>query len=136
MKLFSALLVAILLTVSENYVPAPALKQDAVVNMQGRITNSDKLDEFIDNVQMKQECEIQVVYYTDEGAPIIRTLYYDGSTIKSIFDNTRDHYSNINDRIVKVHYFVDIKVVTENGQRCYYLIDKNGKEEWIFIAII
>lgn len=42
----------------------------------------------------KQQDQVRVTMYTIEGGPIIQGLIYDGTTIQSTYDNSRDAYGS------------------------------------------
>ncbi|MGD6843982.1 DUF4362 domain-containing protein [Bacillus infantis] len=87
----------ILLSCQTQEEPAPKLpdykpSEDDIVSMHGDINNLDKFFSFITNIQMGSEDTIRVVSYTEEGAPILHDLEYDGQVILSILDTRRDGF--------------------------------------------
>ncbi|MGD6858228.1 DUF4362 domain-containing protein [Bacillus infantis] len=66
--------------------------EDDIVSMHGDIENLDRFFSFITNVQKGSEETIRVVRYTEEGAPILHDLEYDGQVIHFILDTRRDGF--------------------------------------------
>ena len=65
-----------------------------VVDSHGEITNIEKFIEFVENVNQGREDKIRVVRYTIEGDPMLHDLEYDGETITSTTDTTRDEFGD------------------------------------------
>ncbi|MEH7253827.1 DUF4362 domain-containing protein [Neobacillus niacini] len=65
-----------------------------VVDSHGEITNLEKFIEFVENVNQGREDKIRVVRYTIEGDPMLHDLEYDGETITSTTDTTRDEFGD------------------------------------------
>lgn len=65
-----------------------------IVDSHGEITNLEKFMEFIGNVKEGKEDKIRVVRYTIEGDPILHDLEFDGETITSKVDSTRDEFGS------------------------------------------
>jgi Domain of unknown function (DUF4362) len=66
--------------------------KDDIVSMHGDIENLERFLSFITNIQQGSEDTIRVVSYTEEGAPILHDLGYDGEVIHSILDTRRDGF--------------------------------------------
>ncbi|WP_366163990.1 DUF4362 domain-containing protein [Bacillus infantis] len=54
--------------------------------------NLERFLSFITNIHQGSEDTIRVVSYTEEGAPILHELEYDGQVIHSILDMRRDGF--------------------------------------------
>ncbi|MEH7249502.1 DUF4362 domain-containing protein [Neobacillus niacini] len=65
-----------------------------VVDSHGEITNLEKFMEFVENVNQGKEDKIRVVRYTIEGDPILHDLEFDGETITTTTDTTRDEFGD------------------------------------------
>lgn len=65
-----------------------------IVDTHGDITNQDKFKAFIKNVNEGKKDKIRVVRYTTEGDPMLHDLEYDGETITSTTDSTRDEFGS------------------------------------------
>jgi hypothetical protein len=61
-----------------------------VVNIHGKISNLDKFENFIKNVESGIKDKIRITIYTVEGDPIFYNLNYDGNQIQYTFDNSQD----------------------------------------------
>ncbi|WP_413375555.1 DUF4362 domain-containing protein [Paenibacillus taichungensis] len=66
---------------------------DVVVLLEG-MRNKDKWKTFVKNVKNKQQDQVRVTMYTIEGGAIIYELIYDGKSIQSTYDNSRDAYGS------------------------------------------
>lgn len=74
------------------YTIEEALNNGDIVNVHGNITNYEKLEAFMENINNKIEDNIKIVQYTIEGDPIIIELKYDGKDLSYKYDNTRDKF--------------------------------------------
>ena len=69
---------------------------DVVFSNDGEISNLDKLEEFIKNIEDGDEDKVRIVRYTIEGDPIFNTLDYNGENIKYTYDDSQDEYAGSN----------------------------------------
>lgn len=65
-----------------------------ILDEHGYITNLDKFNAFVDHVQQGKKDKIRIVHYTIEGDAILQDLDFDGKSIHSTFDSTRDEYGS------------------------------------------
>jgi hypothetical protein len=65
-----------------------------IVNMHGDIENLERFFAFLENVNAGKKDEIRVVSYTEEGAPMLHDLEYDGEVLHSTTDTRRDGYGS------------------------------------------
>ncbi|MGR3762833.1 DUF4362 domain-containing protein [Rossellomorea sp. NS-SX7] len=73
------------------------LKETDIVNTHGNVKNLDRFEEFYKNVKNGKKEHIRVVFYTDEGDPILHDISYDGGTVfKSVMDTRRDKFGKGN----------------------------------------
>jgi uncharacterized lipoprotein YehR (DUF1307 family) len=63
-----------------------------IVNTHGNVENLGRFENFYENVQNGKKDNIRIVYYTEEGDPILQDLSYDGIFFKSITDTRRDKF--------------------------------------------
>lgn len=70
-----------------------AIENGDVVNLYGKISNLDKFENFIKNVENGAKDEIRITMYTLEGDPIFDNLSYDGNKIQYTHDNLQDGYA-------------------------------------------
>jgi hypothetical protein len=107
--------------------------KDDIVSMHGDIENLDRFSSFIANVKQSSEDTIRVVSYTEEGAPILHDLEYDGHVIHFILDTRRDGFGPrmIEERECKS---VDIE---KGDKRTAYALTGCGwnKEDYIILTI-
>lgn len=69
-----------------------AIKNGDVVNLHGKISNLDKFNDFMRNMETGVKDRIRITMYTIEGDPIFYNLDYDGKEIHYMFDNSQDGY--------------------------------------------
>ncbi|QIW20357.1 DUF4362 domain-containing protein [Bacillus thuringiensis] len=67
-------------------------KNDVIVKRAG-ISNLDKFEKFILNVDQEKVDKIRIVHYTHEGDPIFQTLEYSGIDILHVLDNRQDRFA-------------------------------------------
>ncbi|OMD41263.1 hypothetical protein BSK56_27790 [Paenibacillus borealis] len=95
--LFTTLYVIIcttmLLACSRSYDPDEAAERGDVVDLHGMITNAERLDEFLGNIEENHSDKVRVTQYTEEADPIYIDLAFDGETVKFKYDNTHDEYA-------------------------------------------
>ncbi|WP_053178221.1 DUF4362 domain-containing protein [Peribacillus loiseleuriae] len=70
-----------------------AIENGDVVNRHGEISNLDKFENFIKNVESGTKDEIRITMYTIEGDPIFYNLNYDGNKIQYTYDDSQDGYA-------------------------------------------
>jgi hypothetical protein len=75
-----------------RYEPMQAATNGDFVNAHGKVSNLDVWEKFVRNVKAGVRDEVQVVQYTDEGAPIFDNLSFDGEMIMHKYDNTHDAF--------------------------------------------
>ncbi|HDR7240355.1 DUF4362 domain-containing protein [Bacillus mobilis] len=109
-------------------------KNDVIVKAAG-ISNLDRFEKFVLNVEQGEVDKIRIVHYTHEGDPIFQTLEYSGTDIIHRLDNRKDRFAgNHTDidedsckRIVKEQRELQtayrlIDCVNENGRNGYDLL--------------
>ncbi|TKH15144.1 DUF4362 domain-containing protein [Bacillus wiedmannii] len=67
-------------------------KNDVIVKRAG-ISNLDKFEKFILNVDQGKFDKIRIVHYTHEGDPVFQTLEYSGIDILHVLDNRQDRFA-------------------------------------------
>lgn len=71
-----------------NYKP----RSGDIVDTHGEITNANRMDEFLLNIESNIKDQIRVVNYTHEGDPIIHDLEYEGQILTSIINTEYDEF--------------------------------------------
>ncbi|WP_165822332.1 DUF4362 domain-containing protein [Paenibacillus montanisoli] len=56
------------------------------------VSNVERFEEFLANLENNNPDRIRVTGYTDEGDPIFKDLEYDGKVIQYSYDNSHDAY--------------------------------------------
>ncbi len=70
-----------------------AIENGDVVNRHGEISNLEKFENFIKNVESGAKDKIRITMYTHEGDPIFDNLNYDGNKIQYTHDDSQDGYA-------------------------------------------
>ncbi|MCR6849660.1 MULTISPECIES: DUF4362 domain-containing protein [Bacillus] len=109
-------------------------KNDVIVKRAG-ISNLDKFEKFILNVDQGKVDKIRIVQYTHEGDPIFQTLEHSENDILYVSDNRKDQFAGEDKglhkdsckRIVKEQRELQtayrlIDCVNENGRNGYDLL--------------
>ncbi|MEM5609607.1 DUF4362 domain-containing protein [Bacillus thuringiensis] len=68
-------------------------KKNDVIVKGTRISNLDKFENFVLNVEQREVDKIRIVQYTLEGDPIFQTLEYSGNDIFYVSDNRKDKFA-------------------------------------------
>ena len=63
-----------------------------IIDKLGEVTNLQRFEDFVINVNGKQGDNIRIVSYTTEGGQILKDLLFDGNNIMYTKDSTRDSY--------------------------------------------
>ncbi|PGZ10266.1 hypothetical protein COE30_05250 [Bacillus cereus] len=67
-------------------------KNDVIAKRTG-ITNLDKFEKFVLNVEQEKVDKIRIVQYTHEGDPIFQTLEHSGKEILYVLDTRQDQFA-------------------------------------------
>ncbi|WP_254871020.1 DUF4362 domain-containing protein [Bacillus sp. Marseille-Q1617] len=110
----------------EDYEP----KETDIVNTHGNVENLERFDEFYENAQSGMEDNIRIVYYTEEGDPILQDLSYDGMFFKSITDSRRDKFGE-GELIIMTCTNIEYSTTNDMADNVYKLTEcgkKNSEE--------
>jgi len=121
----------------QKYNAELAEKNGDVVNINGKNSNIEKLDKFIEFYQNKKTNEINMVRitrYTTEGDAMIADLIIDNQGIKLIEDITRDKFSNEESRKKTEYKIVDISKKKEAEGLSYVTKTDKGEERILFFT--
>jgi hypothetical protein len=69
-----------------------AIKHGDIVDEHGVISNLDRLNKFMKNVNNGVKDKVRITGYTTEGDPIFNNLDYNGKEIKYTYDDSQDSY--------------------------------------------
>ncbi|KAA0764127.1 DUF4362 domain-containing protein [Bacillus sp. SH5-2] len=128
---FICLLLCSLVACSQSNV-AIDKKNDVIVKGAG-ISNLDKFEQFILNVEQGEVDKIKIVHYTHEGDPIFQTLEHSEKDILYVLDNRQDQFAGDDKGVHKDSCRSIVKEQRESGNT-YRLIDctneagRNGYE--------
>ncbi|ERI00418.1 DUF4362 domain-containing protein [Bacillus thuringiensis] len=67
-------------------------KNDVIVKEPG-ISNLDKFENFVLNVEQREVDKIRIVQYTLEGDPVFQTLEHSGKDILYVLDSRQDKFA-------------------------------------------
>ncbi|WP_236690836.1 DUF4362 domain-containing protein [Lysinibacillus xylanilyticus] len=104
----------------KSYSSEEAIENGDVVNLHGEISNLDRFESFIENVEKGAKDEIRITMYTIEGDPIFYNLNYNGNKIQYTYDNSQDGYAGTGKGIESTSCSNIESRNTENGVE-YYL---------------
>lgn len=65
-----------------------AIKNGDVVNLHGKISNWERWEQFIKNVDQQKADQVRITSYTTEGDPIFEELVYNGNGIEYAYDDS------------------------------------------------
>lgn len=98
------LLCTILTACSYDYTTAE--ERGDIVDLHGKITNEERLDEFIMKIEANKKDKIRITRYTIEGDPLFHDFSYDGKKINYKYDNSKDKYGSSDVRSTKCDSFI------------------------------
>ncbi|QKE09972.1 DUF4362 domain-containing protein [Bacillus cereus] len=101
-------------------------KNDVVVKGTG-ISNLDKFEQFVLNVEQVKVDKIRIVHYTHEGDPIFQTLERSKNDILYASDNRKDQFDGDNKGLYKDSCKSIVKDERESGIT-YRLIDCTNED--------
>jgi hypothetical protein len=81
-----------IILVSCSYTSENAIQLGDIVDLHGNVSNIERLDEFVSNVNSVRKDEVRITRYTTEGDPIFYDLKFDGDTITYTYDPTQDSF--------------------------------------------
>lgn len=94
--LLSMLLISCQQSTTDNpkkpYSSEEAIKNGDIVNVHGELSNLEKFNQFIENVNKGVKDKVRITSYTIEGDPIFYNLDYSGEEIKYTYDASQDSY--------------------------------------------
>jgi hypothetical protein len=89
------ILILVLLTSCNKYTLQDAKKNgDIIAGDIGGTLNTEKMTQFMNDLDKNQDSKLRITMYTIEGDPIISDLHYDGKTIRYSYDTSQDKYGN------------------------------------------
>ncbi|MEL3972041.1 DUF4362 domain-containing protein [Rossellomorea oryzaecorticis] len=111
----------------EDYEP----NETDIVDTHGNVENLERFGDFYENVQNGKKDNIRIVFYTEEGDPILHDIRFDGKVFKSVMDTRRDKFGD-----GKVQNFTCKNIEYTNGEMAdnvYRLIDCGNDPEAIIL---
>ncbi|AZJ23235.1 MULTISPECIES: DUF4362 domain-containing protein [Bacillus] len=111
-------------------------KNDVIVKRAG-ISNLDKFEKFVLNVDQGKVDKIRIVQYTHEGDPIFQTVEHSENDILYVLDNRKDQFAGEHKGL---HKGSCKSIVKEQGELeiTYRLIDctsKNGRNGYDLLYV-
>lgn len=80
--------------ITKPYHPDIAVENGDVVNVHGKLSNIEKWQTFVKNLESNNPDKVRITQYTIEGDPIFYELSYHGELINYTFDNSMDAYGS------------------------------------------
>ncbi|MGN4445854.1 DUF4362 domain-containing protein [Bacillus cereus group sp. MYBK79-1] len=111
-------------------------KNDVIVKRAG-ISNLDKFEKFVLNVDQGKVDKIRIVQYTHEGDPIFQTLEHSENDILYVSDNRKDQFAGEGKGLHKDSCKRIVKEQRES-QKAYRLIDcvnENGRNGYDLLYV-
>ncbi|MCA1055888.1 DUF4362 domain-containing protein [Rossellomorea aquimaris] len=106
-------------------------KETDVVNTHGKVENLERFKEFYEHVSNGKKDRVRVVFYTDEGDPILHDIRFDGKEFKSVMDTRRDKFGQ-----GEIKDFTCSNIKYTNGEMAdnvYRLVDCGSDDEAIIL---
>lgn len=103
---------------SAKYNADYARQHGDVVDLHGQMSNIEKLDDFVANVQLGVKSAIRITRYTIEGDPIFYDLAFDENKIQYKFDNSMDTFGAAQKRKLTCRSFT----TKDAGERIHYTL--------------
>jgi len=85
---------SILSACNQSYDSNEAIKRGDIVDLHGQVSNLDRLDKFINNIETGTKDKIRLTRYTEEGDPIYYDFTFDGNKVKYKYDNSNDKHGS------------------------------------------
>lgn len=104
----------------KEYPSQNAIANGDYVDVNGKISNNEIMDEYLKKVSNKENAFIRTTVYTIEGDPIIADFLYENSSFKVTFDSTRDKFG-IGQITTKT--YKNLVKYQENGRLIYFITD-------------
>lgn len=101
-------------------------KNDVIVKRAG-ISNLDKFEQFVLNVEQGEVDKVRIVHYTHEGDPVFQTLEHSENDILYGLDNRQDQFAGDNKGVHKDRCKSIVKDQHESGTT-YRLIDCTNED--------
>ncbi|MGF9768856.1 DUF4362 domain-containing protein [Bacillus albus] len=112
-------------------------KNDVIVK-RAEISNLDKFEKFVLNVDQGEVDKIRIVHYTHEGDPVFQTLEYSENDILYVLDNRKDQFAGEDKGLHKDSCKRIVKEQRES-QIAYRLIDcanENGHNGYDLLYVL
>lgn len=124
--IFFCILITVCFEKLSAYDSKQAIANGDVVSIHGKITNLNKLDDFMSKIYNGEKDSVRITTYTNEGDAIITDLNFDGKIIECNFDTRRDKFSSENDRKIMKYKFTKFNKEIQNDMDVYFLTDDNN----------
>ena len=103
-----------------------------IIDKLGEVTNLQRFEDFVLNVNAKQNDKIRIVSYTTEGGQILKDLIFDGNNIMYTIDTTRDQYR---EQLVAATACQSIEKI-ESSELTVYKINKCEEELDNYLLVV
>ncbi|WP_088291544.1 DUF4362 domain-containing protein [Bacillus mycoides] len=113
-------------------------KKNDVVAKGAEISNLDKFEKFVWNVEQGEVDKIRIVQYTHEGNPIFQTLEHSEKDILYVLDNREDQFAGDHKGLHKDSCKRIVKEQRES-ETVYRLIDctnENGRNGYDLLYVL
>lgn len=93
-------------------------ERDIIEDIQGEITNGERLYAFYENTVNGKEDAVRIISYTTEGDPIYQDLHFDGNKIESVEDYREDQFGS---KEVVTRMCNEITIISSETEAVYVL---------------
>ncbi|MDO4282271.1 MAG: DUF4362 domain-containing protein [Clostridia bacterium] len=116
----------------EEYTTEQAVEEHFVVITPKETYHKSLYDDFMLDLNAKKDCSLKIMMYTIEGDPILVKVIYvaDEEKFYACEDNTRDKFSNNEDRKYHFYEFDDLR--HDELSQNFYFINENDEEVYLF----
>lgn len=106
------------------------ITSEDIVDTHGDITNLERLNEFLSNIETHQSDQVRIISYTEEGAPVLKNISFSEDLFTFTHDTRRDGFGT---QIIETFTCEGmIKDETQSSIR-YSLDGCTGDEEMIMV---
>ena len=113
-------------------------KKNDVVAKGAEISNLDKFEKFVLNVEQGEVDKIRIVHYTHEGDPVFQTLEHSGTDILYVLDNRQDQFAGNHTGIYEdsCKRIVKEQRELETGYRLIDCTNENGRNGYDLLYVL
>ncbi|XEC96618.1 DUF4362 domain-containing protein [Paenibacillus tarimensis] len=120
-------LIISLISCSSSYNSKEAIERGDIVDLHGIITNTERLDKFIENIKNQEKDNVRITRYTIEGDPIFYDFTFNGTEVKYKYDNSNDQHGKRNVRSTVCKALIKNTTLEATEYRLEECVGKNAE---------